>query len=331
MGIKRLAVWNMVSMMNHIWNLFSISGSLWVAWVHANWLKGRSFWQVPIPQYASWSWKKILNLRSVAKQFLKHKVGDGRNIFLWFDNWHPVGCLLDAYGYRVMYDAGPIGPKLSSIIRGGNWYWSSARSEALVEIQSRLLEIELGGIDQVVWDSKGGSFSSSETWEKLRNKHQPVAWHRIVWFPAAIPKHSFVLWLVFHGALVTRNKTCGWGYMGDSLCLFCRACQGSQDHLFFSCSFSCRIWKTVMQDCIVHSPPTDWDKIALWSVAEMRGKSLKASIQKIAHGATVYNLWLQRNYLLHGRIPWIEEELLSKLSWEVKSRVLSKFKPNIPL
>jgi hypothetical protein len=37
-----------------------------------------------------------------------------------------------------------------------------------VEIQSRLPEIDLGEFDQVVWYSKGGNFSSSETWERIR-------------------------------------------------------------------------------------------------------------------------------------------------------------------
>jgi hypothetical protein len=102
LGIKRLADWNMVSMMNHTCTLFSILGSLWVAWIKENWLKGRSFSQISIPQNASWSWKKILKLRNLAKPFLKHKVGDERNIFLWYDNWHSAGCLLDAYGYRAV-------------------------------------------------------------------------------------------------------------------------------------------------------------------------------------------------------------------------------------
>jgi hypothetical protein len=62
LGIKRLEVWNQASMLNHIWNLFSKAGSLWVAWVEANWLKGRSLWQISIPQACSWSWKKILKL-----------------------------------------------------------------------------------------------------------------------------------------------------------------------------------------------------------------------------------------------------------------------------
>jgi len=53
-----------------------------------------------------------------------------------------------------VYDASSaIGPKLSSIIRG-DWYWPSARSEALVEIQSRLPETKLEEINQVVWTQK---------------------------------------------------------------------------------------------------------------------------------------------------------------------------------
>jgi hypothetical protein len=51
----------------------------------------------------------------------------------------------------VVYDAGSaIGPKLSSIIKGWDWYWLCAKSEALVEIQSRLPEIDLGENDQAV-------------------------------------------------------------------------------------------------------------------------------------------------------------------------------------
>jgi len=87
-----------------------------------------------------------LKLRGEAKDFLSFRVGDGRKIFLWFDSWHPAGYLFDQYGYRTVYDAGSaIGPKLSSIIRNGEWYWPSARSNNLVEIQSRLPEVAIGG------------------------------------------------------------------------------------------------------------------------------------------------------------------------------------------
>jgi hypothetical protein len=49
LGLRRLEVWNKATMLNHIWNLIAQAGSLWVAWVEDNWLKGRSFWRVSIP------------------------------------------------------------------------------------------------------------------------------------------------------------------------------------------------------------------------------------------------------------------------------------------
>jgi hypothetical protein len=104
LGLKRLNVWNQAAMLRHIWNLFAqgrfaLGG---MAWVDKNWLKGRSFWQISIPQSCSWSWKQILKLREVAKRFLKFKVGDGNRIFLWLDDWHPDGCLLDKYGCQAV-------------------------------------------------------------------------------------------------------------------------------------------------------------------------------------------------------------------------------------
>jgi hypothetical protein len=67
---------------------------------------GRSFWQVAIPQQCSWSWKKLLHLRDISKYFFLFKVGDACAIFLWVDNWHLAGYLLDKYGHRSVYDAG---------------------------------------------------------------------------------------------------------------------------------------------------------------------------------------------------------------------------------
>jgi len=325
-GLKRLAIWNQVSMLNHVWNLFACASSLWVTWIQHNWLKWRSFWEVPIPQHCPWSWRKILNLRSLAKQFLKFKIGDGSNIFLWHDYWHPTGRLIDTFGYRIVYDAGPsIGPMLSSIIKNRDWFWPLARSEAIVDIQSWLLEIDLGEVDQPVWDTKSGVFSSAETWERLRVKKPEVFWHGIVWFSAAIPRHAFILWLAFHDALSTKEKLCGWGYSGDSLCLFCHASQESRDHLFFECSFSKRIWRFLMAECRMIDIPMSWDSIVQWSLGCMKGKQLQATARRLCFAAAVYNLWLNRNAILHGRAPKTEDGILSKIHWEVKVKLIARF------
>jgi hypothetical protein len=110
---------------------------------------GRSLWQIPFPKSFSWSWKKLLKLREVAKTFIHFQVGDGSNIFLWHDHWHPTGYLLEKYGYCVVYDSGfSKEAKLSSILLNGDWFWPSARSDTLVEIQSKLPKITLGDFDR---------------------------------------------------------------------------------------------------------------------------------------------------------------------------------------
>jgi hypothetical protein len=85
-----------------------------------------------------------------------------------YDTWHPAGCLIEKFGHRTIYDAGHnVGPKLSSIIKNGEWYWKGARSNNLVEIQCGLLAISLGNVDTPIWKSSNGKFSCSETWNDL--------------------------------------------------------------------------------------------------------------------------------------------------------------------
>jgi hypothetical protein len=73
--------------------------------------------------------KLLLELEE-AKRFLRFEVGNGEDIHLWLDSWHPYGVLLENYGYRVVYDAqSRVEAKLSSVIFNGKWYWRPARSD----------------------------------------------------------------------------------------------------------------------------------------------------------------------------------------------------------
>jgi hypothetical protein len=325
LGIKNMAIWNQAAMLKHIWSLFAQAGSLWVAWVDKNWLKGRSFWEISIPKSCSWSWKQLLKLRDIAKEFLRFKVGDGTQIFLWLDCWHPDGYLMDRYGFRPVYDAGScIDAKLSSIIKRGEWHWPYARSDLLVHIQSQLSLVTIGLDDQVIWKAKNGVYNCAETWDTLRKKETVVEWWRLVWFPMAIPRHSFLLWLVFRDALITKEKMCIWGYEGDILYPFCRACIECRDHLFFKCSFSRRIWRNVMQICLEPFPVVDWDDVAMWCMMQLKGKSLKTRLCKLSLGAVVYHIWIQRNNLIHGNVVCSEEGRIARIKWEIRSRLMGK-------
>jgi hypothetical protein len=202
-------------------------------------LKKRSFWSVSIPQNCSWCWRKILKLRDIAKKLLRFEVGNGKNIHLWMDFWHPAGILLEKYGFRAVYDAqSSVEARLSSVIHDGEWVWRPARSEALVDIQTRLTEIKLGHCDKPIWiASRKGIYVSSDTWEALREKRDQIEWWKIVWFSLAIPKQAFILWLAMKDRLDTGVRLLSWGYRGDIQCYFCRNQMESRNHLFFLMQF----------------------------------------------------------------------------------------------
>ncbi|XP_062167062.1 uncharacterized protein LOC133873362 [Alnus glutinosa] len=245
LGIKNMAIWNQAAMLKHIWSLFAQAGSLWVAWVDKNWLKGRSFWEISIPK--------------------------------------SYGYLMDIYGFRPVYDAGScIDAKLSSIIKRGEWHWPYARFDLLVHIQSQLSLVTIGLDDQVIWKAKNGVYNCAET-----------------------------------DALITKEKMCIWGYEGDILCPFCRACIECRDHLFFKCSFSRRIWRNVMQSCLEPFPVVDWDDVAIWCMMQLKGKSLKTRLCKLSLGAVVYHIWIQRNNLIHGNVVYSKEGLIARIKWEI--------------
>ena len=63
MGLKRIEEWNRATVMKHIWHLFTQAGSLWVAWVQDELLKGRSFWTVNIPQFLFLGLEKIVEIK----------------------------------------------------------------------------------------------------------------------------------------------------------------------------------------------------------------------------------------------------------------------------
>ncbi|XP_062147964.1 uncharacterized protein LOC133856896 [Alnus glutinosa] len=192
----------------------------------------------------------------------KKEGGDGARTFLWYDNWHPDGHLIEKYGYRAIYDAGSnVDARVSYIIRNGDWFWPSAHSDNIVAIQCRLSEVEIGAAaNKPIWKSK----------------------------------NHFVM-------LSPQRK----GYVIAGL----------------ECSFSRRIWREVMT-CLITNVEVEWDKVAAWS-AVLKGKGLWNNLCKLCLGATVYNLWRQRNDLVHNNVPRTEENIVACIRWEVRSKMMA--------
>nr|GEW45364.1 hypothetical protein [Tanacetum cinerariifolium] len=308
LGIKSLDSWNIALMSKHIRNVITNKESLWVQWVNTYRLKGRSFWDIPEKEGSCWVWKKILKIRGLIKDHNFHKIGDGRNTSLWFDNWHPICPLSNFISKRMIASSG-------------------------LNLQCKVADvIKNGKNDKVVWKSCNGGFldfSVSNVWENIRIRGTLVSWSNLVWFSQCIPRHSFILWLAIQGKLKTQDNM----LHGDSnlrlLCTFCGKVTDSHDHLFFDCNFPNSIWVLLKNMVRLDNAPSRWCDIVKFMINRPINKSIWSILQRLVLGATVYFIWQERNLRLFQNRHRSKEELCRLIKDMVRLRVLSlRLKPS---
>lgn len=174
LGIKSLKDWNRAAVIGHIWRLLTKPESIWAAWAIRVLLRGRSFWQIPIPSNPSWNWRKMLQARDLAKPHILIRIGNGVDTHLWYDPWLPEGRrLIDIPGIRPRLMAHvPLNARVASIISEDQWNMPS-----FLQTWSNQLDPPNTALkDEYVWrGTTSGEFSISSAWNLMRASHDKVA------------------------------------------------------------------------------------------------------------------------------------------------------------
>ena len=155
----------------------------------------------------------------------------------------------------------------------------------------------------------------------LRVQHSLVSWHKLIWFPKAIPKCGFILWLAIRERLGTKDRL----HIADSngICLLCNNQVESHAHLFFSCSYSRRIWDALKQKCNLPFGDQDWKDCIALMVTHCKGKSLSTLVRKLSLSASVYLIWAERNSRLHDNNLKDANSVLWEISDLIRLRLSS--------
>lgn len=75
--------------------------------------------------------------------------------------------------------------------------------------------------DRPVWLlSKNGRYSNHQTWIAIRVNSPIVDWWKVIWFPLAIPKHPFIMWLAIKNRLRKGDRLIKRGYKGSLFVCF---------------------------------------------------------------------------------------------------------------
>lgn len=138
--------------------------------------------------------------------------------------------------YYVKYnDWWYITPKITN-----SWAW-----KGLIKIKDLILNSS-GDRDQAIalLDSwcKDGKLIVSRAYEFFRSKGSIINWDSTIWNPYVIPSHAIIASLAIQNSLATGDKILEKGFNGPNRCILCKQDGESVSHLFFSCSFSKKIW-----------------------------------------------------------------------------------------
>ncbi|PWA42623.1 reverse transcriptase domain, Reverse transcriptase zinc-binding domain protein [Artemisia annua] len=81
---------------------------------------------MPFRGNMSWSWRKILQLRPLVRNFIWYKLGDGFKALAWFDLWCSLSPLANIVSSRDVHRAGfcPT-TTVRDIITPNGWAWPS--------------------------------------------------------------------------------------------------------------------------------------------------------------------------------------------------------------
>ncbi|KAJ0442317.1 putative RNA-directed DNA polymerase [Helianthus annuus] len=342
LSIRKVSDVNKSLMIFHIYSIVSGRNSLWVEWIQAHRLRGRSFWDVKVPQNSTWGWRKLLSFRSLVRKFFWSQIGNGETTSLWHDTWCNQGPLSRYVSPRNMSQHGlSIYSKVADVVHDGNWIWPDAWRDLFpVLFQLNHVNLVPNKQDVILWRSDEGKlmeFSSKLVWEATRARGQEVNWSKIVWSGCNIPRHSFHCWLIFRRKLWTQDRIQKWnhitrGSMDMMCCLLCQRELESHEHLFFQCSYSAAILDAIKEKSSMKMVPNKWSDIVGWLLPRANSRSLNSVIAKLLVKAAAYFIWQERNLRFFNNQLRPPEAITNTIIDTVRLKLSSfkyKDKPNV--
>ncbi|GJU04045.1 RNA-directed DNA polymerase, eukaryota, reverse transcriptase zinc-binding domain protein [Tanacetum coccineum] len=326
LGLKNLQTWNYALLSKHVWNIATKKDSLWVKWVHSVKLRGKSFWEIKEEKEDSWGWKNLLIIRDQVKDNIFYKVGNGTTTSLWYDNWSNIGPLFQYLTHRDLYDE-RLSENLTvkDMIVNGRWNWPEewyVKFPAITGLEVPIIDED--SEDSIVWKARLGDvvkFSMRQVNFDLSNQYPNVLWWKLIWYSQCIPKHSFILWLAMLNKLTTQDRLKKWGNQDVNRCCLCLNDSEDLKHLFFKCSYAKKVWGMVLSMTDIDNIKYEWEEIIHLLINAGNGNNINSVCRRLMLGASVYNIWNERNRRIFQDKKLNEEDIVKRITEVVKCKL----------
>ncbi|XP_048637514.1 uncharacterized protein LOC125609937 [Brassica napus] len=257
------------------------------------------------------------------------EVNSGSNASFWFDRWSSLGTLIELTGERGTAD---LGIPINSTVENAIQLYRSKRHRVttLQQIDQEVLSLRNRGLttqdDVCLWKRVNGEFregfSTSQTWDIIREKSPEVTWSKGVWFNGATPKFSFLIWVAVHNRLATGDRILRWNPQAMTTCWFCKAAFETRDHLFFECDYSKEVWLETIKNLAGSRRIYKWLEVVRAVVNGFQGR-LVTFLFRYCFQAVAYAVWNERNLRRLGISSLPASCLIARLDKLIRNRITS--------
>lgn len=299
LGIKDLCEWNKAHIIKHLLSIINPSTtSLWADWVKKTIIKNKSFWIIDKPNKCSWILRKVLDIRSEARQYITYIVGNGQNTSLWFDPWHNNTPLCSVWNDPIISHSGyGHQAKVSDILSSSDGlsndlpiWWQFIQLSSTFNIDRH---------DEIRWSDTGlKRVKLSNIWEAIRHSSTYAPWTNSVWHKLLVPRFSFLHWLIMHGRVGTLSRLKRFGVVQQDFCYLCVNGIENVGHLFLECPYTQHVLRLVMHGRLQNFP-IHWSAFKQ-DMDNFDKNSLIDTIRIFAFQTVCYAIWRERNGRFHN-------------------------------
>ncbi|XP_074271816.1 uncharacterized protein LOC141595750 [Silene latifolia] len=255
-GFRDFRLFNLALLGKQAWRLITNSDSLWSRLVKARYYPEGDFMTASLGHNPSYTWRSIVEARTVMELGLRRRIGDGMETLIWGHAWVP-----NTQTGRIISPClpGNEGMHVSDLLRDDGRGWDAEKAAQLflpfefdrvknIRVSpNRQLDIwfwgrERDGLYTVrsaykMLAGDMGDMASSSDWERGR-----WLWNRM-WKVSVWPRVKLFFWQMCSEALATRANIAARIGGEFSMCPFCSSCVESSLHLFKGCGVAKWVWE----------------------------------------------------------------------------------------
>ncbi|XP_020266936.1 uncharacterized protein LOC109842474 [Asparagus officinalis] len=203
-----------------------------------------------------------------------------------------------------------------------SWTWRQ-----LLKVRDMLLH-KFGNVDNIEAAMTKcfaeGKLHLSAVYKSLIQPLITVPWAKTVWDSFLYPKHSFILWLVCHSRILTKDRLCRMGILStnQSHCVLCdRQELETSSHIFFECQFSAEVWNSVLEWLKYRWRSCVWSLVLNWYSCNLKGKGPMKKLKRMCLSTAVYMIWKERNRRIFQGKMSLPAQVLREIKFSVFAKV----------